>query len=173
MTTPSEERGATTAAEASRQRAAIIAFTSHTGGIGRTGAVANFAVVLSLAGQRVLVLDAGTEAPRVHEYLRPFHVETLPAEQVLGDELARILVPPAAAEPPDPALRHPDASPLARQYRFPVGIGSVDVIATDPLTPIGRLFPIWMDSVNGLELREKFGRSRVVVLMSLLHHSQK
>ncbi|MFD1152648.1 ParA family protein, partial [Saccharothrix hoggarensis] len=65
----------------------VTAFLSATGGTGRTSAVANLAWVLASAGQRVLVVDWGSEVPRVREYLEPFLVARLGVPDALGRRL--------------------------------------------------------------------------------------
>jgi Mrp family chromosome partitioning ATPase/tetratricopeptide (TPR) repeat protein len=138
-----------------RQPATIVAFTSHTGGIGRTGVVANLAWILSVAGQRVLVLDSGTEAPHVHEYLRPFHAETPPADQLLGDELIGMLAPAPNAELPARVLGHPNASQLAARRYQVRGFGRIDVVTTDLTVPVGPLSLTQDGSGDGVGLREQ------------------
>lgn len=136
-----------------RRPTTIVAFTSHTGGIGRTGVVANLAMILCIADQRVLVVDSGPADPRVHEYLLPFHAETPPVDQLLGVELAQRLAPP---EPAGRVPVQPDVSRLAaRQYRFPGGSGCIDVVTTNPLAPLGRLSSVEEDNGDGLALRDR------------------
>lgn len=53
----------------------VLAFASPAGGSGQTSIVANTAWVLAQVGKRVLVLDWGTSAPFVGDYLRPFRVD--------------------------------------------------------------------------------------------------
>lgn len=50
----------------------ITSFYSYKGGVGRSMAVANVAVMLALRGERVLVLDFDLEAPGLHRYFRPW-----------------------------------------------------------------------------------------------------
>ncbi|CCH32504.1 FxSxx-COOH system tetratricopeptide repeat protein [Actinosynnema sp. NPDC047251] len=88
----------------SSRRATAVAFLSTSGSTGRTSAVANLAWVLSSVGHRVLVLDRGSEPPRVEEYLSRFHVHDV--------------------EPPDPAT-------TARRYAMPGWTGHVDVHTPD------------------------------------------
>ena len=94
----------------SRRQAVIVGFTSPVGGIGRTGVVANLAWIISSAGKRVLILDWSTEAPHVHEYLRPFYAESLPVGAILGEELFGWVVPVVLVGQDDrasiPADRH-------------------------------------------------------------------
>ncbi|MFT7838905.1 FxSxx-COOH system tetratricopeptide repeat protein [Saccharothrix sp. BKS2] len=116
---------------------AVTAFLSATGGTGRTSAVANLAWVLATAGRRVLVVDWGSEVPRVREYLEPFLV----ARRGLPDALARGLLAAYRAEPPG------DEDPLPAVERFapPAGEagagGHVDVVSPMATDPAGRPRP--------------------------------
>ncbi|HLK36142.1 MAG TPA: AAA family ATPase [Polyangiaceae bacterium] len=49
-------------------RGEVISFYSYKGGVGRSMAVANVAVLLAQAGKRLLVLDLDFEAPGLHRY---------------------------------------------------------------------------------------------------------
>lgn len=53
----------------------IITFYSYKGGTGRSMALANFAWLLALSGNKVLVIDWDLEAPGLHRYFRPFLVD--------------------------------------------------------------------------------------------------
>ncbi|MEU5692890.1 FxSxx-COOH system tetratricopeptide repeat protein [Actinosynnema sp. NPDC020468] len=64
-----------------------MAFLSAVGGAGRTSALVNLAWTLAAAGRRVLVVDWGSESPRVPEYLEPFHAGRV----VLPPEAGRLL----------------------------------------------------------------------------------
>ncbi|GAA1297254.1 FxSxx-COOH system tetratricopeptide repeat protein [Saccharothrix xinjiangensis] len=116
---------------------AVTAFLSATGGTGRTSAVANLAWVLATAGRRVLVVDWGSEVPRVREYLEPFLV----SRHGLPDALGRGLVAAYRAEPAG------DEDPLPAVERFapPAGgtgaAGHVDVVSPVPTDPAGRPRP--------------------------------
>ncbi|MGP4020773.1 FxSxx-COOH system tetratricopeptide repeat protein [Saccharopolyspora sp. 5N708] len=114
-----------------RRPATIVAFTSPTVGIGRTGVVANLAWVLAGAGLRVGVADWGTEAPRVHDYLRPFLAETMRPDELLDVRLVRALSVRRS-------MRTNTFSLLdARRYELPEAAGRIDVAAsTDPSTPV-------------------------------------
>ncbi|MBB5959187.1 cellulose biosynthesis protein BcsQ/tetratricopeptide (TPR) repeat protein [Saccharothrix tamanrassetensis] len=113
----------------------VTAFLSATGGTGRTSAVANLAWVLSAAGQRVLVVDWGSEVPRVREYLEPFLV----SRQALPDALGRALL---AAYLADPA-REEDPPPVVERFALPVpdAVGHIDVVAAMPTDAAGRPRP--------------------------------
>ncbi len=50
----------------------IITFYSYKGGVGRTFALANIAVLLAQQGKRVLVVDWDLEAPGLHRYFHPY-----------------------------------------------------------------------------------------------------
>lgn len=50
----------------------IVVFYSHSGGAGRSGTLANLAVLLANAGRRVLVVDLDADAPSQYRYLGPF-----------------------------------------------------------------------------------------------------
>lgn len=58
----------------------IITFYSYKGGVGRTFALANIAVLLARRGKRVLLMDWDLEAPGLHRYFKPFveHVSAGP-----------------------------------------------------------------------------------------------
>lgn len=139
-------------------RATIVAFTSPVGGIGRTGVIANLAWILSSAGKRILILDWGTEAPRVHEYLRPFHAETLPVGEVLGDMLPQLLVPLSAPEQSGRTTASRETPPvlIARVYRLPADSGRIDVVASASSIDWIGLFPSQQKgSGESIKLREQ------------------
>jgi tetratricopeptide (TPR) repeat protein/MinD-like ATPase involved in chromosome partitioning or flagellar assembly len=50
----------------------IITFYSYKGGVGRTFALANIAVLLAKRGKRVLLMDWDLEAPGLHRYFKPY-----------------------------------------------------------------------------------------------------
>jgi MinD-like ATPase involved in chromosome partitioning or flagellar assembly len=54
----------------------IITFYSYKGGTGRTMLLANVAWILASAGKRVLTIDWDLEAPGLHEYFRPFLIDS-------------------------------------------------------------------------------------------------
>src|SRR5262245_11020937 len=54
----------------------IITFYSYKGGVGRSMALANTAVILARRGKRVLVVDWDLEAPGIERYFSYFKVET-------------------------------------------------------------------------------------------------
>ncbi|MGI5498598.1 FxSxx-COOH system tetratricopeptide repeat protein [Lentzea sp. CA-135723] len=110
-------------------RPTIAAFLSASGGAGRTSTVANLAWVLSSAGKRVLVVDWGSEPPRVPEYLEPFHADQVQMSDATGRLLAALY----------------DATGLNTPFQLgrytvptaavPAGTGYVDVFA--PVVPDG------------------------------------
>jgi len=50
----------------------IITFYSYKGGVGRTLALANIAVLLARRGKRVLMMDWDLEAPGLHRYFKGY-----------------------------------------------------------------------------------------------------
>jgi cellulose biosynthesis protein BcsQ len=50
----------------------IVTFYSYAGGVGRTGTLANVALILASAGNSVLVIDADLASPTLHRYLAAF-----------------------------------------------------------------------------------------------------
>src|SRR4051794_21079316 len=97
----------------------IVAFTSSTRGVGRTCALANVACVLASAGHRPLIIDNGTDDPRVHAYLQPFLADDEPGAETAA--LARSL------------LALPARTPSAgNRYRLPIpGAAPIDSVALD------------------------------------------
>lgn len=141
----------------SNRETTIVWFTSPMSGIGRTGVIANLVWILASAGKKVLVLDWGTESPLLHDYLQPFHAESPPAGEMVGDELLRMLAPP-----PEPELsRRTSApgetppSPVARQYRLPMPDCRIDALAFRGSTGLGRRFPPQEDGEASVRLREQ------------------
>lgn len=142
----------------SRSQTTIVTFTSPTGGIGRTGVIANTAWILASTGKRVLVLDWGTEAPDVHAYLRPFHAESPSVDKIIGDELLRILLPLPAPDPSGRTSAHADTplSLMAREYRLPTEGCRIDVVASaGPPGQFGRFLPQQNAGEASLKLREQ------------------
>jgi cellulose biosynthesis protein BcsQ len=113
-------------------QAGVVAFLSATGGTGRTSAVANLAWVLSSAGERVLVVDWGSEVPRVREYLEPFLVDRGPFPSQLGRGLL-------AAYTSTPV--RDGYEPTVERFALPDAAGHIDVIAPVELDASGRFFP--------------------------------
>ncbi|WP_158851596.1 FxSxx-COOH system tetratricopeptide repeat protein [Saccharothrix deserti] len=115
----------------------VTAFLSATGGTGRTSAVANLAWALAAAGQRVLVVDWGSEVPRVREYLEPFLVGRLG----LPDPLGRGLLAAYRADP----LHDEDPVPAVERFAPPAGDvaepGHIDVVSPMPTDAAGRPQP--------------------------------
>ncbi|XVS62595.1 FxSxx-COOH system tetratricopeptide repeat protein [Actinosynnema sp. CA-299493] len=115
----------------------VTAFLSATGGTGRTSAVANLAWALAAAGQRVLVVDWGSEVPRVREYLEPFLVARLG----LPDALGRGLLTAYRADP----AHEDDPAPVVERFAPPAGDvtvpGHIDVVSPMPTDAAGRPRP--------------------------------
>lgn len=72
----------------------IVTFYSYKGGVGRTFALANTAVLLARRGKRVLIMDWDLEAPGLNQYFRPY----IPPDAVPEQGLIHLLH--AAAETP-------------------------------------------------------------------------
>jgi hypothetical protein len=139
------------------RQATIVTFIAPVSGIGRTGVVANLAWILSSAGKRVLILDWGAKAPRVHEYLRPFHAESPAAGEILGDELLRMLAPLFGSELSRrmSAQQEPFPYLVAREYRIPREGCRIDVVvAVNPAGVIGHLLPQRVGDEGSVRLRE-------------------
>ncbi|NUT52524.1 MAG: NTPase, partial [Saccharothrix sp.] len=135
----------------------VTAFLSATGGTGRTSAVANLAWTLAAAGQRVLVVDWGSEVPRVREYLEPFLV----ARSGLSDALGRGLL---AAYRSDPATDE-DPAPVVERFAPPAADvtapGHIDVVSPMPTDASGRPRPETRHGDAGLiaDLRVRLAES--------------
>src|SRR5688500_9708404 len=54
----------------------IVTFYSYKGGVGRSMAMANIAVLLARRGLRVLMIDWDLEAPGIENYFSSFKVDT-------------------------------------------------------------------------------------------------
>jgi len=65
--------------------AKVITFYSYKGGVGRTQALANVAVVLVNEGYRVIVIDLDLESPGLHAFFSPLDA---PARRLGDDDLA-------------------------------------------------------------------------------------
>jgi tetratricopeptide (TPR) repeat protein/MinD-like ATPase involved in chromosome partitioning or flagellar assembly len=61
----------------------IITFYSYKGGVGRTFALANIAVLLAKRGKRVLLMDWDLEAPGLHRYFKPYLHNAVPKSEGL------------------------------------------------------------------------------------------
>jgi Mrp family chromosome partitioning ATPase len=59
----------------------IVTFYSYKGGVGRTFALANLAVLLARRGKRVLLMDWDLEAPGLHRYFKTHLPENLLPKQ--------------------------------------------------------------------------------------------
>ncbi len=102
----------------------IVAFTSP-GGTGRTAALVNVACVLAAAGKRVLILDQGAQAPRVHDYLWQFQADMVRPGHLLDDGLAMTLLGPAAGRD----------GLTVRQYQLPMDSADIDAITVAGSSP--------------------------------------
>src|SRR4051812_6902216 len=65
----------------------IVTFYSYKGGVGRTFALANIAVLLARRGKRVLIMDWDLEAPGLHRYFERF----LQERDTRGEGLVHLL----------------------------------------------------------------------------------
>jgi CO dehydrogenase nickel-insertion accessory protein CooC1 len=65
----------------------ILTFYSYKGGVGRTMALANIAVLLAKRGLRVLAVDWDLEAPGLYRYFREFDLDSRSSERGLLDLL--------------------------------------------------------------------------------------
>lgn len=75
----------------------IVTFYSYKGGVGRSFALANVAILLARWGHRVLVIDWDLEAPGLHEYFAPLLPAPLHAGlvELVGDFTAGAIGPTA------------------------------------------------------------------------------
>lgn len=126
----------------------IVGFTSPTNGIGRTGVVANLAWVLAAAGKKVAVADWCAEAPHVHDYLKPFHVRDLSANEYLDEVLADTPRTPQAEDNTYPPME-------VRRYELPDSQARIDVVVSrDPATPVRGFMPALDEPGEVQKLRE-------------------
>lgn len=90
----------------------VVTFYSYKGGVGRSMAVANIAVLLAQQGRRILIVDWDLEAPGLERYLQSFG-----ADPVDGDGLLPFLESAKAGQEPDFeqytwTVRVPDSEPI-------------------------------------------------------------
>lgn len=71
----------------------IVTFYSYKGGVGRTMALANIAVILAKRGMRVLMVDFDLEAPGLHHYFRDFLPESMAKQQGVLELLGKNKIP--------------------------------------------------------------------------------
>ncbi|WP_428961824.1 FxSxx-COOH system tetratricopeptide repeat protein [Micromonospora fluostatini] len=117
MTAPGGDRPDAGAAETR-----VTGFVAAARSTGRTNVVSNLALLLARAGRRVLVVDAGRGAVRVHEHLRAFHAE----DSAITDHLPTALTDLMFALP-----GFATGEPTLRRYAVPPG--RLDVLWTpDP-----------------------------------------
>jgi len=121
-------------------QAGVVAFLSATGGTGRTSAVANLAWVLSSAGKRVLVVDWGSEVPRVREYLEPFLVERREFPTALGRGLLAAYTSVPVRDGYEPSVE---------RFALPDAAGHIDVIAPMEPDSTGRFHPDFQHGDTG------------------------
>lgn len=99
-------------------QAMIVSVVSPASGTGRTSAVVNVAWILASAGKKVLIADLDAERPSARGYLQPFHVESRPAGDCIGDEAAAELGRWVAASWGVPGLSIDPTSLEMRRYRL-------------------------------------------------------
>ena len=104
------------------RRVHVVAALATTGGTGCTSVVANLAWVLASAGRQVLVVDWGSEAPHVLEYLESFHI----GDMAIPDDLGTAVL--AAYGPVQGLDRAPRL--VAERFLVPEASGHIDVITT-------------------------------------------
>ncbi len=92
----------------------VVAFVSAASGTGCTSTAANLACALAGTGRRVLIVDWGSDTPRVREYLEPFQAGTFD----LVGPLAEVLVAGRLGAGDTPTVS-----------RFQLPGGEVDVLA--------------------------------------------
>ncbi|WP_405094438.1 FxSxx-COOH system tetratricopeptide repeat protein [Micromonospora sp. NBC_01412] len=97
--------------EAGPAETRVIAFLAGTSLTGRTNVASNLAWALARAGRRVLVVDAGRGAVRVHEHLRMFHTGESPVTDHLPAGLARLVFSLPGLAGTQPTLRGYAAPP--------------------------------------------------------------
>lgn len=99
-------------------QAKIVALVASTDGSGCTSTVANLACAMAGHGRKVLVIDWGSDSPRVPEYLVPFETDRI--------DLPARLVEAWAADRRDEVTRA-DPAPM-RRFAVPDASGYIDVI---------------------------------------------
>lgn len=98
-------------------QANVVAFVSTAAGTGCTSTVANVACALAVAGRRVLVIDWGSDFPRVGEFLEPLRTGQVP--------------PPPQLTAPRGTSRGSRAGDILKalpQYTIPDAAGAIDVL---------------------------------------------
>jgi Mrp family chromosome partitioning ATPase/tetratricopeptide (TPR) repeat protein len=147
----------TASPEATTPAATIISFVSPVNGAGRTSALANVAWTLASNGRRVLAVDWCTKIPRLHDYLRPFLLETAPAAQVLGDQLAELATPVPAAVGTRVVPSSPSGieSGVLYTYVVPASTNRLSMIGLDADAPP---YPMH-DQERAIELRQLLQRA--------------
>lgn len=127
----------------------IVTFYSYKGGVGRTMAVANIAILLARRGLRILVVDWDLEAPGLHRYFAEFIADSRKG-------VLEFLVD---------AGEHPDAPPDWRSYTSSV---TVDADTTFELMPAGRFDDDYERRVLQLNWSNFFEKQRGGAVLELL-----
>ncbi|MBO0805762.1 MAG: tetratricopeptide repeat protein [Nocardiopsaceae bacterium] len=136
-------------AEHAAGRTRVVAFHSHSGGIGRSCALANLSLILAAWGHRVLVVDTDRAAPSLHRYLAPF------------------LPPSTTGSTGDPGR---DGEPVRLACHFDDPDGSVDFLPRVPAAVrredlLGRYDYVLIDVPAGAESVPLVGELADVVLL--------
>src|SRR5436189_302061 len=112
-----------------RAPATIVSVVSAASGTGRTSAVVNTGWILASAGKRVLIADLDAQQPNAVDYLRPFHVEDVPAVELLDPDRAgrfgTMGILWGLSQTPAPPL---GAGLDVKRYRLPGGAVSLDLV---------------------------------------------
>jgi cellulose biosynthesis protein BcsQ len=91
---PSDSRGPTR-----RQPGRIVTFYSYKGGVGRSFALANIAILLARLGKRVLIVDFDLEAPGIERYFHDYSLASRPSSPRSHDKgLLHLLTSHVAGE---------------------------------------------------------------------------
>jgi MinD-like ATPase involved in chromosome partitioning or flagellar assembly len=133
MTSPSRASEAAAPAQGT-----VCTFYSYKGGVGRTFALANVAVLLATWGYRVLCIDWDLEAPGLHVFFEP-----LLAPDTLGDGVVE-LVERSRAEP------DVDWTSAVAPVPVPSAAGRLD------LMPAGRFDDSYVDRLQQLDWAELY-----------------
>jgi tetratricopeptide (TPR) repeat protein len=116
----------------------IVSVVSPASGTGRTSAVVNIAWILASAGKRVLIADLDPERPSTRGYLQPFHVESRPAGDCIGEAAAAELSRLVAASWGDPGLGIDPFSLEMRRYRLAGEDVGLELVELPNLAPAGQ-----------------------------------
>jgi Mrp family chromosome partitioning ATPase/tetratricopeptide (TPR) repeat protein len=116
------QQSAVPAPSANEAATKVVAVLGTATGAGCTSTVANLAFLLARAGRSVLVVDWGSEAPRVPEYLESFELSPVGLPDGLAGALTTV-----HGGPPEP---EDDRSLPVTRFTFPETAGHVDVVTT-------------------------------------------